>query len=279
MNNRDIYDQVASSILESLKEGVAPWRKSWTNSIPVLGTHKSIVTGQTYSGINAFVTTIVAEKKLYNSANWGTFKQWQGLGRSVAKDQKGTPVLFYKNLEVKNIDDELDLIPLAKRFYIFNEAQLAGYVPELANEFESITEADSILKNSPMAGISVTHGSPAYFPKLDLITMPDLNEFKEPEFYYGTLFHEMGHAAGSEKRLNRKTLTDLNKFGSHEYSKEELVAELTSAFLMAKSGLTANIPESASYCAGWLKVLNNDTNLFISAASQAQKAANYILGL
>lgn len=113
---------------------------------------------------------------------------------------------------------------------------------------------------------------------LDYIKMPDKHMFNTPEEYYCTCFHELSHSTGHEKRLSRKSLTEVSGFGSHEYSKEELIAEFSSAFLCAFAGIEQKTLEnSAAYIKSWLKVLKDDKKMLVMAAAQGQKAADYIL--
>jgi antirestriction protein ArdC len=128
---------------------------------------------------------------------------------------------------------------------------------------------------------ALNHGGALAFyrPATDTVQMPTRETFDNPEAYYSTLFHELTHSTGHQKRLNRPTLTDLQPFGSTNYSKEELVAELGAAFLCAQAGIeNATVNRNASYIAGWLRALENDRRMVILAAAQAQKAADYILG-
>ena len=106
--------------------------------------------------------------------------------------------------------------------------------------------------------------------------MPALNSFDSSEEYYSVLFHEIAHSTGHETRLNRKGITELSRFGSHSYCFEELVAEMTSAFLCSSVGIENTIDNSAAYIQGWIKALKENKKMILIAASQAQKAADYI---
>jgi antirestriction protein ArdC len=113
---------------------------------------------------------------------------------------------------------------------------------------------------------------------LDYIKMPEKHTFTTPEEYYSTLFHELSHSTGHQKRLNRKSLTEITGFGSHERSKEELIAEMSAAFLCAYAGIEqVTLGNSAAYIAGWLKALKNDKTMLVMASSMGQKAADYII--
>lgn len=126
----------------------------------------------------------------------------------------------------------------------------------------------------------VRSGSRArYSPSRDIVEVPQERRFKEPEEFYSTLFHELSHATGHTSRLNRPGLMELSRFGSYSYSKEELVAEMGAAYLCGHAGIeNAVIDNSAAYINSWLSRLKKDKTLIVQAASQAQKAADYILG-
>lgn len=117
-------------------------------------------------------------------------------------------------------------------------------------------------------------------PPHDLVEIPRIETFKTPDTYYSTLLHEVGHATGHEQRLNRPAVTSKSEFGSCEYSREELVAELTSAFCCAAIGLDNSLlDDSASYIEGWLYSLQGDPKTVVMASAQAQRAADYIQNL
>jgi antirestriction protein ArdC len=132
------------------------------------------------------------------------------------------------------------------------------------------------MPNPPRIGFD-GHDKAFYRPVTDSIHLPDRNSFDSAGEYYSTLFHEMTHSTGHQSRLNRSTLTEVVPFGSETYSKEELVAEFGAAFLCAHAGIENTVNNSASYINGWLRKLRSDPKLAILAASQGQKAADYIL--
>ena len=278
MKNQEIYQKITTMILDELKSGVAPWRVPYKASQPYLGGHRSFTTEKPYSGINAIITYLVAQKKEFNSCDWGTFKQWKAKGRVISKNQKGTPILFYQTIEKENQAGEKESFPCARYFCIFNENQLErdedGFITET---FATPNlKAENVFENSPLKDILILKGNPAYRKSTDQIFMPLKYEFKTQNSYYSTLFHEMAHATGHELRLNRESLKKTEVFGDHSYSKEELVAEMTSAFLQGVTGIESEIGQSASYCNSWLKRLESDSSFLVQAASSAQKAADYI---
>ena len=147
-------------------------------------------------------------------------------------------------------------------------------------EHDPIEEAEAIqlaMPNRPQVNI-IQSGRAFYSPSRDSVTVPELSQYAKPEEFYSTLFHELAHATGHKSRLNRDGITHFCSFGSTDYSKEELVAEMTAAFLCGHCGIdNATIANSAAYLQGWIKALKGDKKLAVMAGAQAQKAANYIL--
>jgi antirestriction protein ArdC len=224
----------------------------------------------------------------YNSPYWLTFKQAQDKGGNVKKGQKSTPVIFWKWLDKNDSDNETSTsgkIPMLRYYSVFNIEQTEGIEApepiETHNLFDPITNADKIVADMPQKPDIKYGGNRAYYTvNLDYIQLPYQHTFHSPEEYYSTLFHELGHATGHANRLARKSILEPSYFGSHEYSKEELISECCSAFVSGHCGIEQKTLEnSAAYIAGWLKALKNDKTLLIHAAAQAQKAADYILNI
>lgn len=196
---------------------------------------------------------------------------------------KSTPVIFWKWLDSEDENNKQGKIPLLRYYSVFNIEQTEGITApepqETNNPFDPITKAEEIIATMPLSPEIKHAGNRAYYsPSLDYIQLPIQHTFTSPEEYYCTAFHELTHATGHINRLGRKSVLEPSYFGSHEYSKEELVAEMGAAFLCGYSGIENNtIENSAAYIQGWLKALKNDRTLLIHAAAQAQKAADYIL--
>ncbi len=276
-----IYEIVTLTILNSLKAGVVPWRKPWHSDavLPI-----SLATGKPYRGINSFLLGITP----YSDHRWLTFKQVQERGGQVKKGQKSTMVVFWKQWEPPTESDEAKKrIPVLRYFHVFNVEQCEGldvpelYRPQQLNEPQRIERAELLVKSMPNPPSIAEGGRSAWYrPSDDHVQMPPLSAFETSDSYYATLLHELGHSTGHETRLHRKEVTGSIRFGSGAYSKEELVAELTSAFCCATVGLDNSlIDNSASYIEGWLKVLKSDPKAVVIAAAQAQKAADYIRGV
>jgi antirestriction protein ArdC len=231
----------------------------------------------------------------FESPYFLTFKQAKELGGFVKSGEKACPVIFWKWLEKQDpggdsFDENgnrISRIPMLRYYSVFNVAQTEGIpsdkIPPTVtsnNPFNPVEAAQSIVDGMPHKPLILNSEARAYYrPSTDLVNVPRPNLFHLPEEYYSTLFHELTHSTGHESRLNRKGIVELNSFGSHEYSKEELVAEMGAAYLSAQSGIVeSTIQNSAAYISGWLKRLRNDNKFVVQAAAQAQKAADFILG-
>jgi antirestriction protein ArdC len=278
------YDVINSRITELLECGTVPWRKPWNaqSNYP-----KNLVSGKRYQGINVFMLSC----QEYSSPWWLTFKQVQDRGGHVVKGSKSTPIVFYKwidrkdNVEVDSEDSKNGKIPMLRYYNVFNIEQTEGVKApepeETHNHFNPIVRAEEIVANIPLCPDIRHGGNRAYYsPSLDYIQLPPQHTFDSIEEYYNTMFHELSHATGHINRLGRKSILDASYFGSHEYSKEELVAEMGAAFLCGHCGIEQKtIENSAAYIQGWLRALKNDKTLLIQAAAQAQKASNFILNV
>jgi antirestriction protein ArdC len=282
MSNGKAYEVITARILDALDKGIVPWRKPW--SLPA-GMRPQSVTGHPYSGINALVLGMSG----YSDPRWLTYRKAAEMGGNVRRGEKATPVVLWKPL-VKEAEDASGNIEnrtfwLLRYYSVFNVEQCEGLsLPPVdgasPKDFDPIEEAERIIHEMPNRP-SIDHdgGDRAYYvPALDSVHLPPRYSFAEAGEYYSTAFHELGHSTGHQKRLGRDTLATLAPFGSDTYSREELVAEFTSAFLCAESGIENTLENSAAYIAGWSKVIRKDTRLVVIAAAQGQRAADYILG-
>lgn len=278
----DVYSIITERIVALLEAGTVPWRKPWA------GTDQSampsnFVSRKAYRGINVFLLSLAP----FDCPFWLTYKQAAELGGNVKQGSKGFPVVFWKRLLVEDKETkERKVIPLLRYYTVFNVEQCEGIAwerPAVVErpDFCPITECVKIVDQMPLLPSIQHKGNRAcYSPSLDLVTMPEATTFETREGYYSTLFHELTHATGHEKRLSRKGIAELAAFGSETYSKEELVAEMGAAFLSAHAGIAnATLDNSASYIKGWLKKLREDNKLVVFAAAQAQKASDYILNV
>jgi len=281
-----VYQIVTDRIVKLLESGTAPWKKAWkASNLPM-----NLTTKIPYKGVNTWLLLSCGMPSPY----WLTWKQVMALGGTVKKDEAKNfqVVVFWKQLKYdkKMSDNEIEerTFPMLRYYRVYNLSQvelpkdkLEKLVPKVeVREVNEIEECENIVKNFKDCPEVNFGGDRAYYACLfDKIQMPLREDFDSDEEYYSTLFHEMAHSTGAEKRLNRFKATDSHIFGSETYSKEELIAEMTASFLCAEAGIeTKTIENSAAYLASWLKAIKNgDKNFVISAASRAQRAADYIL--
>jgi antirestriction protein ArdC len=194
-------------------------------------------------------------------------------------------VVFWKQLTVKDEDtgDERT-VPLLRYYNVFNTQQCEGVEAPASRplpEHDPIAEAEAVTAAMPDPP-SIQHQGDraAYVPALDVVMMPPRQQFQSPHGYYSTMFHELGHSTGHASRLAREAITNPDKFGSMDYGREELVAEMTAAFLCGATGiLPATLDNSAAYVANWIATIKVDRKAVVVAAGAAQKAADSILGL
>jgi antirestriction protein ArdC len=265
-----VYKIVTERIIEKLKQGEIPWRKPW-NSYPAV----NWVTQKPYRGVN---------KLLLDPGEYITWNQIQAAKGKVKKGAKSNIVVFFKMQNVKNKDTgEEDIYPVLRYYRVFNIKDCEGIESKMkveTFEHDPVEEAEKIVEGYP-AGPQITFapGRAFYRPSDDIVSIPEKTDFEKVEEYYSTFFHELVHSTGHKRRLGRSGVEEVAAFGSHEYSKEELVAEIGSAILCGVAGIEqVTLDNSAAYIQSWLKALKNDERMIVSAAGQAQKAADYILG-
>jgi antirestriction protein ArdC len=280
-NRADVYQIITDRIVELLERGVVPWRKPWRTS----GGPRSLASGKAYRGVNVFMLNCAG----FESPYWLTFKQAQGRGGSVRKGERSSIVVFWKWLEREERDAETGRLakrrfPLLRYYRVFNVEQCDGIEYPATRVDESaipaIERCDAVVDAMPKRPTIEHHGEQAlYRPSTDTVVMPRRPRFTSPEAYYTTLYHELTHATGHKSRLNRAGIAEPSRFGSQSYAREELVAEMGAAFLCGHTGIDpATIEQSASYVDSWLGRLRNDRKLVVTAAAQAQKASDFILG-
>jgi antirestriction protein ArdC len=268
------YERITERIVTLLEQGTIPWHKPWKVNT---GLPRNLISKKPYRGINVFLLMAMS----YESPHWLTFRQAIQLGGNVKKGEKSCPVVFWKRMETEDKESgEPKKAPLLRLYHVFNAAQCEGLKDAPEEIPMPVTKPAEIVAGMPQPPV-VKHGMAQafYSPTDDCIGMPERERFESEASYFATLFHELIHATGSEKRLNRASLTERNGFGSNPYCKEELIAELGSAFLCGYADIVdRTINNSAAYLEGWLKQFQNDRTLIVYAAAQAQKAADFILG-
>ncbi|CAB3802777.1 DNA primase TraC [Paraburkholderia ultramafica] len=285
----DVYTRVTDKIIADLEQGVRPWVKPWKGSnaggritLPVR--HNGIP----YQGINILLLWGEQLEKGYQSNRWMTFKQAQELGGNVRKGEHGSLVVYANKITKTETDGKGDKvereIPFMKGYTVFNVEQIenlpAEYMPQPeavpAEPLQLIEQAEAFFAKT---GIVVRHGgNRAYYaPALDVVQMPIPESFDTAESYAATKAHEFTHATSHQTRLDRQLG---KRFGDEAYAAEELIAEMGSAFVCAQLGITPEVREDhASYLDHWLKVLKADKKAIFTAASQAQRACDYLFSL
>ena len=270
----DIYQEVTDRIISQLEQGVIPWRKPWVAS----GDAVSHTTGKRYSLLNQML--------LSRPGEYITFKQCQQEGGKIKKGEKANMVVFWKWLDVEDEETKkIEKIPLLRYYNVFHIDQCEGIKPRYTKGMPCVAvpqeAAEQVIDGYvARSGLTFRHqeGDRAYYtPASDTVTLPIMDQFESVAEYYSTAFHELTHSTGHESRLNR--LSKVVCFGSEEYSKEELVAEIGSATLMARMGFETkdSFTNSVAYIQNWLKALMDDKRMIVSAAGKAEKAVKLIM--
>lgn len=273
---RKIYEMINNRITRLLEKGEIPWRKPWVSGEPV-----NFITKKPYRGINPFILISSG----FSCPYWVSFKQVKGRGGRIKKGEKGFPIVFWKWIEIEEPSSDLGnkRVPFLRYYTVFNLEQTEGIeIPKpQTRDFHPITKAEKLIHNMPNAPTIEQSEPRAYYrPSDDVVNMPKANLFQSDEEYYSTLFHELTHSTGHKSRLDRDEISKVNLFGSHDYSKEELVAEIGSAFLCGHCGIEPSVIENqAAYIQNWLKKLHSNKKWLVYAAAKAQKAADFILGV
>jgi antirestriction protein ArdC len=286
----DVYTRITDKIVADLEQGVRPWLKPWSVEHAAGKISRPLrYSGIPYNGINVIMLWSAAVAKGYSCPNWLTFKQALKLGGNVRRGETGELVVYADRIKRTEIDargEECEReIPFLKGYTVFNAEQCDGLPAQYSAKAESpaltpmerLASADSFFAAT---GADIRHGGArAYYAEgADFVQMPPFETFRDAESYAATLAHELTHWTKHDKRLAR----DMGraKWGDEGYAREELVAELGSAFLCADLGITPETREDhAAYIETWLKVLKDDKRFIFSAASHAQRAADYLHGL
>lgn len=272
-----VYQTVTDSLIESLEQGTAPWQHYTLSQAS-----SNFTTSKRYNGINSLILSHYQSKHNFKTGLFATYKQWAQIGLQVKEGSKGFPI--FRPLIGKDKDTSDAKVFGMSYHTVFNADQVEGFqyaeIGELTEKLNSIQAAEDIINSMPQRpSISHDSGIACYRTLTDSVHMPSVVTCGSEE-YYSILFHELSHSTGHESRLNRKSLKTIQGHSLHEYSKEELVAEMTAAILCNESGiLNKTLENSAAYCRSWLKVLKNDRKMLVEAASQAFKAADFILGV
>lgn len=274
---QDVYTIITNRILQQMEHGTVPWRQPWKDA----GPPKNMLTGRHYRGINVLLLASMG----FTNNLFLTLKQINELGGVVKKGEHACPVIFWSQKEKPKEGEAGTEVKKVLRYYsVFNIEQCLS-IPENRmeelhfNDTERIVSCESIVEKMPLCPKIVHKGSKAYYDTVqDKICIPKLQSFFDSESYYVTLFHELIHATGHEKRLKREAIMSPDKFGSDTYGEEELVAQVGACFLASLSGCSLkNLPNEVAYIQEWMKRLRNNKKLLLFASSKAQQAVDYIL--
>jgi len=272
-----IYQSVTDSIVAELEKGAAPWVKPWVADFTA---DRNITTGKPYKGINRLLLGMHSMIRGYGSPFWASYDQWQTMGGQVRKGEKAVQGVFFKPVVSKKdkATGEESTYALLKPFWVFNLAQVEGVTISAPNDqgkaFNAIEACEATIAAT---GATISHGGDAafYAPSVDRIQLPNKSAFNGEHSYYATAFHELGHWTGAKHRLDRNL--SAGRFGNPAYAFEELVAELTAAYLCADHRIAGEL-RHAGYIGSWLKACRDDNKAIFKAAALAQKAADFING-
>ena len=283
----DVYSIITERIINLLEQGTVPWRQPWV----VGGPPQNLVSKRPYRGINHFLVSFSKHVSPY----WLTMRQANQLGGHIRSGEEGTPLVFWKTEGThakRNDSEEAEADHTHRRrfvlryYRVWNLEQcelpraLIEKLPTIETyQHEPIAAVETLLAHMPNPPTVEHAGTCAFYcGASDRITLPPRDLFVSAEEYSATLLHEITHSTGHPKRLDRESIHNGAVFGSATYSKEELIAEMGAAYLCSAAGISnAVIGNQASYVAGWLRRLRDDRKLLVQAATQAQRAADYVL--
>lgn len=289
-----LYEEVTARIVSELEQGIVPWVQPWGSGKQqsAVGLPRNAATGRTYSGINILILWGRLFDAGYPSQRWLTFRQASSLGGTVRRGEHGTAICYAdrfvpKNGRTPSQDDPPpapiptggpEAVAFLRRYTVFNVAQCDGLpdhchgAPQPLPEREIVPEAEALAR-ATLADIR-HGGAEAYYEcGKDYIQLPPQPAFFDQINYYRTLFHELGHWTGHRSRLGRD---QTGSFGSRPYASEELVAEMTAAFVCATLAIVPTV-RHADYIGNWIDVLRTDNRAIFRAASRASKAADFLL--
>ena len=285
---QEYRDELVKKLCDAMEKGTAPWQKTWTDGDAPF----NAVSGRPYHGINSINLALQSQSLGHaEDPRWLTYDQAKEKGWHVKPGERGTHVEFYKFDEKPKVDEfgdpvldedgkqEVEKSVLVRNYVVFHASQIEGipaYEPPARNPIETSEKAERILQES---GAEIRHGgNEAFYNRTnDYIQVPERGQFKTQADYYSTALHELSHWTGHPSRLNRETSSDMN---SETYAKEELVAEISSMFVSAETGIPQtqeHFDNHAAYVDHWVKAIKEDPNALFRAVNQAQKASEEIL--
>ena len=286
-SRQSLYAEVTARVIAELEEGRLPWVCPWDRAACECGMPRNAITGRAYSGINIMILWSAVIHGGYGSQRWLTYRQAQSAGGAVRKGEKGVTVCYAdrftpRDEQLRAQDEERDARQIAflKRFTVFNADQCEG-LPDAASlpatavpQCEIVPRAEALIAAT---GADFRIGGPVAFydPGRDFVQVPPRAAFEDEINWYRTALHELGHWTGHPSRLGRDQSC---VYACEAYAREELVAEMASAFTCASLSIRPTV-RHADYIGAWLEVLREDERAIFRAASQASKAANYLLGV
>jgi len=284
-NRQSLYAEVTSRVIAELEAGRLPWVQPWDSAACGCTMPHNAGTGRRYSGINVLILWAAVIEGGYASQRWLTYRQAQAAGGNVRRGERGTVVCYAdrftpKSEEARAQDEDRDARQIAflKRFTVFNVDQCEGLpealaaTPDLPAEVDILPQVQALIDASG-ADFRIGGGEAYYSPSADFVAVPPPAAFPEPINWYRTALHELGHWTGHSSRLDRN---QRGGFGGADYAREELVAEMASAFACASLSISPTV-RHADYIGSWLAVLREDEKAIFRAASAASKAANFLL--
>lgn len=283
----DLYQEVTDRIIAEMEARRLPWVKPWDtkHAACAVGLPRNAVSGKSYSGINILLLWGAVIERGFPGQLWLTFKQAKALGGTVRKGERGTVIVYADRFipdqereQAKQDDREAVVVPFLKRYRVFNAAQCDGLPDRATRQVSQLPavevqpEADR-LAEATGADIRIGGDRAFYAPEQDYVRVPPQPAFRASIDYYRTLFHELGHWTGHASRLDRD---QSGRGKTKTYAREELVAELCAAFVCATLSIKPTV-RHADYLGAWLDVLKEDKRAIFRAASQASKAADFLL--
>lgn len=280
-----LYDDVTAKVIVQLEAGTFPWVQPWGSpGAAAPGLPRNALSGRTYSGVNVLLLWGAAVEGGHAAQRWLTFRQAIKAGGAVRKGERGTMLVYADRFtpetekeRARETGENAKVVPFLKRFTVFNLDQcegLNGIAPEPAPppECEQVPRAEALIRATG-ADFRIGGDRAFYHPPSDFVQVPPQPAFFAPIDYYRTALHELTHWTGHPTRLRRD---QSGRFGTAAYAREELAAEMGSAFLCAALGIVPTV-RHADYLANWLSVLRHDNRAIFRAASQASKAADFLL--
>ena len=285
----DVYQMVTDRIISQLEAGVVPWQRPWITASGDRGAY-SFVTKRSYSLLNQMLLSI------HGPGPYASLNQWNQKGCRVKTGEKGNLIVFWKwpdeqeDPDNKEKSEPKKARPVLRYYHVFHHSQVSGLSEEelfgekLGSDDipDSLSDAEDLLQryvSREKIHLDMGINDRAFYsPTTDHIVLPSPKQFQNPEEYFATAFHELAHSTGAENRLNRMGFSK-SSFGNESYSKEELIAEISSMQIMHTLGISTDdvFNNSAGYIDGWLKALKGNKRLIVLASGQAEKVTRFIM--